>query len=129
VAVSQRFLHTSKRLGHSLALSFSHVSLLFSRLSLGHFGGRGHVHAHPSEGLSLLVQRHINVLVGLLDHGAEAAVEELLLGVSSPCLADGAVRAAHSRLEVLVLHFVGEVGSELAFHILVDEGHVAESKL
>jgi len=102
---------------------------LLSRLSLGHLGGRGHVHAHPSEGLGLLVERHINVLVGLLDHGAEAAIEEVLLGVSSPCLADGAVRAAHRRLEVLVLHFMGEVGSELTFHIFVDEGHVAESKL
>jgi hypothetical protein len=97
--------------------------------SLGHLGSGRHVHAHPSEGLRLGVEGHVNVLVRLLNHGSERAAEELLLGVSSPGLSNGAVGAAHSCFEVLVLHLMAEVGSKCAFHVFVNEGHVAESEL
>ena len=62
-----------------------------SVFSLFVLGSGRHVHAHPFEGLSLLAQRGVNLVVGLLDHGAHGTLHKLRLSVGSPGLANWAI--------------------------------------
>lgn len=97
--------------------------------SLGHLGSGRHVHAHPFEGLSLLVKGLVHILVWLLDHCAQGAVEELLLSVGSPGLSNWRVRSTHGHLVVLVFKLTAQVVSEVDFQVFVHESNVGKTEL